>query len=94
VVLEIKCLPLLGMIANCSIPDIAILRWIIYIKSINPVLVHIIGKKNSVAYMLSRTRYVREKEMETQEVDEDNEDDDYGYVLVTSGTNTDGEALF
>lgn len=93
VVLETDCLPLLGMIANCSIPDIAMLRWIAYIKSLNPVLIHITGKKNSVADMLSRARYVCEEEMETQEVDEDNEDDDYGYVLATSQENSDGEAL-
>jgi hypothetical protein len=93
VVLETNCLPLLGMIANCSIPDIAMLRWIAYIKSLNPVLVHIIGKKNFVADMLSRVRYVQEEEMETHEVDEDDDDDDYGYVLATSGANTDGETL-
>jgi hypothetical protein len=93
VVLETDCLPLLGIIANCSIPDIAMLRWIAYINSLNPVLVHIIGKKNSVADMLSRAMYVHEEEMETHEVDEDNEDDNYGYVLATSGTNTDGETL-
>ena len=92
-VLETDCLPLLGMIANCSIPDIAMLRWIAYIKSLNPVLVHIIGKKNSVADMLSRARYVHEEEMETHEVDESTEDSDYGYVLATNGANTDGEAL-
>ena len=93
VVLKTDCLPLLGMIANCSIPDIAMLRWIAYIKSLNPMLVHIIGKKNSVADMLSRARYVHEEEMETHEVDESTEDSDYGYVLATNGANTDGEAL-
>ena len=93
VVLETDCLPLLGMIANCSIPDIAMLRWIAYIKSLNPVLVHITGKKNSVADMLSRARYVCEEEMETQEVGEDNEDEDYGYILATEGANTNGGDL-
>jgi Integrase zinc binding domain/RNase H-like domain found in reverse transcriptase/Reverse transcriptase (RNA-dependent DNA polymerase) len=63
VVLETDCLPLLGMIANCSSPDIAMLRWIAYIKSLNPILVHIEGKKNSVADMLSRARYFNEEEM-------------------------------
>ena len=74
VVLETNYLPLLGMVANCSISDIAMLRWIAYIKSLNPVLVHITSKKNSMADMLSRARYVCEEEMDTQEVDEDNED--------------------
>ena len=93
VVLETNCLPLLGMIANCSILDIAMLRWIAYIKSLNPILVHIIGKKNFVADMLLRARYMHQEEMETHEVDEDNEDDDYGYVLATKGANIDGETL-
>jgi hypothetical protein len=93
VVLETDCLPLFGMIANCSIPYIAMLRWIAFIKSLNPVLVHIIGKKNSIADMLSRARYVHEEEMETHEVDEDDDDDNYGYILATNGANTDGESL-
>ena len=93
VVLETDCLPLLGMIADCSIPDIAMLRWIAYIKSLNLVLVHIIGKKNSMADMLSRARYVHEEEIETHEVDESIEDSDYGYVLATNGASIDGEAL-
>ena len=91
-VLETDCLPLLGIIANCSIPDIAMLRWIAYIKSLKFVLVYIIGKKNSMADMLSRARYVHE-EMETHEVDESTEDGDYGYVLATGGTSTNDEAL-
>ena len=92
-VLETDCLPLLGMIANCTIPDIAMLRWIAYIKSLNPVLVHIIGKKNFVADMLSRARYVHKEEMEIHEVDESTKDSDYGYVLTTNEAKTDGEAL-
>lgn len=36
VMVEIDCLPLLGMITTCSTPDIAMLRWIAYIKSLNP----------------------------------------------------------
>ena len=95
VVLETDCLPLLGMVANCSTPDIAMLRWIAYIRSLNPVLVHITGKKNCVADMLSRARYICEEEMEAQEIGEDNEDKDYGYVLATDGTSAnDGELPF
>ena len=86
VVLETDCLPLLGMVANCSTPDIAMLRWIAYIRSLNPILVHISGKKNSVADMLSRARYFCEEEMETQEIGEDEEG--YGYVQATNGGNT------
>ncbi|KAL3681576.1 hypothetical protein R1sor_024532 [Riccia sorocarpa] len=68
VVLETDCLPLLGMIANCSTPDITMLRWIAYIRSLNPELRHIPGKKNVVADMLSRARYANEEEMLAEEM--------------------------
>ncbi|KAL3694614.1 hypothetical protein R1sor_008265 [Riccia sorocarpa] len=63
VMLETDCLPLLGMIANCSTPDITMLRWIAYVRNFNPQLKHIAGKKNVVADMLSRARYEGEEEM-------------------------------
>ena len=53
VVVETDCLPLLGMIASCSTPDLAMLRWIAYIKSMNPEFKHIAGRDNAVADMLS-----------------------------------------
>lgn len=67
VVVETDCLPLLGMISSCSTPDIAMLRWIAYIKTMNPEFKHITGKDNAVADMLSRARYEDEENM----VDED-----------------------
>ena len=91
VVLETDCLPLLGMIANCSLPDIAMLRWIAYIKSLNPVLVHIVGKKNSVADMLSRARYFHEEEMMAHGENEDHSDE--AYVLATGGRSSNNEIL-
>jgi hypothetical protein len=33
------------------------LRWIAYVKSLNPEIEHILGKANAVADMLSRARY-------------------------------------
>lgn len=63
VVVETDCLPLLGMIASCSTPDIAMLRWIAYIKSMNPEFKHIAGKDNAVADMLSRARYDNEEDL-------------------------------
>ena len=91
VVLETDCLPLLGMIANCSSPDIAMLRWIAYIKSLNPVLVHIAGKTNCVADMLSRARYFNEEEMLACEgVDELSHG---GYVMATNGESSSNRAL-
>ena len=50
------------MISNYNLPDIAMLRWIAYIKSLNPVLKHITGKMNPVMDMLSRARYFDEEE--------------------------------
>jgi hypothetical protein len=91
VVLETDCLPLLGMIANCSSPDIAMLRWIAFIKSLNPVLVHIEGKKNCVADMLSRARYFNEEDMMAQEGDE--ELSHGGYVMITDGESSSTGAL-
>lgn len=91
VVLETDCLPLLGMIANCSSPDIAMLRWIAYIKSLNPVLVHIEGKKNSVADMLSRARYFKEEEM--MAYGDDEELLHGGYVMSIDGESSSTRAL-
>jgi hypothetical protein len=91
VVLETDCLPLLGMIANCSSPDIAMLRWIAYIKSFNPVLVHIEGKKNCVADMLSRARYFDEEGMSAHENDEELLHG--GYVMRIDGENLSTEDL-
>jgi hypothetical protein len=53
VVVETDCLSLLGMITSCSTPDIAMLRWIAYIKSMDPEFKHIAENDNLVADMLS-----------------------------------------
>jgi hypothetical protein len=57
VVIETDFLPILGMISGCNTPDIAMLWWIAYIKSLNPEIQHIAEKRNIVADMLSRARY-------------------------------------
>lgn len=57
VLLETDCLILLGMIANCTTADIAILRWIAFIRTFNPELKHIKGSDNVVVDMLSRAHY-------------------------------------
>ena len=36
VILEIDCLPILGMISRCVTPDLAMLGRITYIMSLNP----------------------------------------------------------
>ena len=83
VVLETDCLPLLGMISNCNSPDIAMLRWIAYIKLLNVVLKHITGKMNPVADMLSRAKYFDEEKMMAHGKNEDFTDRDYVMAIDT-----------
>lgn len=45
VVLEVNCLLYLGMIFNCITLDIAMFKWITFIKYINFILMHIMDKK-------------------------------------------------
>ena len=47
VIIETNCLPILGMVSGCATPDLALLRWIAYIKSLNPEIRHISGKDNA-----------------------------------------------
>jgi len=51
------------MITSCSTPDLAMLRWIAYIKSMDPEFKHIVRKDNPVVDILSRARYEDEEEM-------------------------------
>ena len=53
-VIETDCLPILGMIRYCTILDVAMLRWIAYVKFLNLEVRHISGKDNTVIDMLSR----------------------------------------
>jgi hypothetical protein len=70
VVIETDCLPILGLISGCNTPDIAMLRWIAYIKSLNPEIRHVAGKRNVVADMLSRARF--EGDEDQRHFDEEN----------------------
>ena len=56
IVIETDCLLILGMMRCCTIPDVAMLRWIAYVKSLNQDVRHISEKDNAVADMLSRAR--------------------------------------
>ena len=69
VVIETDCLPILGMISRCATPDLAMLRWITYIKSLNPDIRHIAGKINAMADMLSRARFEEESDMISEDED-------------------------
>ena len=53
VIIEMDCVPILGMISGCETPDLAMLRWIAYIKFLNPEICHIARKNNAMADMLS-----------------------------------------
>ena len=63
VIIEMDCLPILGMISGCATPDLAILRWIAYIKSLNLEIRQIAGKNNAMADMLSKARFEDESDM-------------------------------
>mgnify|MGYP000241053363 CR=1 FL=1 len=80
VIVETDCLPMIGMIMNCSTPDVDMLRWIAYIKSLSLKFMHITNKENVVVDMLSRASYYNAKDMEITK--EDVEDDFYTYLVV------------
>ena len=52
VVIETNCLLILGMMRCGTIPDVAMLRWIAYVKLLNPEVRNISGKDNVVTDML------------------------------------------
>ena len=61
------------MISVCATPDLAMLRWIAYIKSLNQEIRHISSKDNAMADVLSRARFEDEDGMvsENEEVGAD-----------------------
>jgi hypothetical protein len=67
VVIETDCLPILSMVSGCMTPDLAMLRWIVYIKSLNPEIRHISRKDNAMADMLSRARFDDENDMVSED---------------------------
>ena len=67
VIIETDCLPILGMVSGCATPDLAMLRWITYIKSLNPEIQHIFGEDNAMADMLSRARFDDEGDMVSED---------------------------
>ena len=79
--LKTNCLALLGMISNCNSSDVTMLRWIAYIKSLNPFLKHIIDKINPTMDIKSRARYFDEEKIMAHGESKDLTDG--GYILVT-----------
>ena len=72
-IIETDYLSILGMVSGCATLDLAMLRWIVYIKFLNLEIRHISGKDNAMAYMLSRERFDDEDGMvsENEEVSVD-----------------------
>ena len=66
-IIETDCLLILGMVSGCVTPDLAMLRWIAYIKSVNLETRHISGKENAMADMLSRARFKKEDNMVSED---------------------------
>ena len=64
---ETDCLPILGMVSGCATPDLAMLRWIAYMKSLKPEIRHISSKDNAMADMLSRARFENEDGMVSED---------------------------
>ena len=62
VIIETDCLPIIGMVSGCVTPDLAMLRWIAYIKSLDPEIRHISGEDNAMADMLDEGGMVSEDE--------------------------------
>ena len=72
VVIETVFLLILGIMRCCTIPDVAMLRWTAYVKSLNLDIGHIFGKDNAVADMLSRARFGDDiTDSDNEEVSED-----------------------
>ena len=67
VIIETDCLPILGMISGCATSDLAMLRCIAYIKSLNPEIRHIAGKNNAMANTLSRARFEDTSDMVSED---------------------------
>ena len=83
VIIETDCLPILGMVSRCATPALAMLRWIAYMKSLNPEIRHISGKDNAMADMLSRARFENEDGMVLE--DEEVGVDFFKAAYVTTG---------
>ena len=57
IIIETDYLLVLGMMRTSTIPDVAMLRWISYLKSLDPKVRHISRKDNAVVDILSRARF-------------------------------------
>ena len=86
VIIETDCLPILGMVSGCATPDLAILRWITYIKSMNPEIWHIYGKDNAMADMLLKARFNDEDDMVSEDEEVGVDFFESAYVMTRKGS--------
>ena len=62
-IIEMDCLSILGMVSGCATPDLDMLKWIAYIKSLNREVRHISKKDNAMDNMLSKGRFENKDDM-------------------------------
>ena len=55
------------MVSRCANPDMAMLNWIAFIKSLNPEVYHITGKNNAMDNILSRACYEGNDDMVSED---------------------------
>ena len=67
--IEMDCLPILGVIFWCVMPNLAMLMWIVYIISMSPKVLHISRKNNAMTNMLSKARYEYEGDIVLEDED-------------------------
>ena len=67
--IDIDCLPILGMISGCAVPYLSLLTWIAYIKLMILEVYHILGKNNVMGDVLLRVRYEGESGMVSEDED-------------------------
>ena len=63
VIIQTDSLSILGIVSGCATLDLVMLKWIVYIKSLNLEIRHIFRKDNTMADMLSRARFDDEGDM-------------------------------
>ena len=82
VIIEMDCLPILGIVFGCATPAMAMLKWLAYIQSMSPEIRHMFEKDNMMADMLSRAWYGDEDVMVSE--DEEVGVDFFESVYVTT----------
>ena len=84
--IETDCLPILGIVSGCVTPDLAMLRWTTYIKSLDLEIRHISGKDNAMAEMLSRARFDDEGGMVSEDEEVGVDFFEAAYVTTEGGS--------